>query len=151
MSRVRSKGPMGYRPPPPPAPPTSHVDVTDVEVAPHHDVVAAEATADTWIANDRTTGQKRAVKVVDMSSGHLVRWVQYFRRKYEHQGVTRATVDHLIQSVYVTAPAIYAEIDKRGLRGLIDPTVAPPTSAPRIADPLPTPTPGHRLITLKDD
>lgn len=136
---------------PPQAPPAGHVYVTEQLAADGFTTLHEDATAETWIANDRVTGQKRAIKVVDMSDGHLVRWVQYFRRKHERHQPTLSAVDGMIRALYVTATAIYTEIDKRGLRGLIDPTAPLPVASPApVRARVVTPEPGQRLITLKD-
>lgn len=80
--------------------------------------------AETWLAKD-SNGELQPVRVVDMEDTHIVRWIQYFRRKYR-DGIATASsgaietlsdglIDSLIKQEIVTAPRIYEEAAKRGL------------------------------------
>lgn len=73
-------------------------------------------TATVWVSKEQT-GEWRAVRVVDMDTMHLQRWIAYFRKKYRESGAsgTDAEVDALIRKGMVTAPAIFAEAKKRGV------------------------------------
>lgn len=120
-----------------------------------------KATVDTWVARDQD-GTPRLVKVVDMEDGHILRWIQYFRRKWRNGGMlgTDAQIDAVIRTSIVTAPAIYAEAKKRGV--LIDeyvvgvdlgskPSVSvmhPLPLAKTLTPSEPKPAPGTRLITM---
>lgn len=80
--------------------------------------------AETWFSKD-SNGILQPVRVVDMEDTHIVRWIQYFRRKYRDaismsssgavEAVSDGLLDSLIKQEIVTAPRIYAEAAKRGL------------------------------------
>jgi len=74
------------------------------------------ADATTWVAKNED-GAMVAVKVVDMASDHLYRWVRYFRKKFRDEGFegTDEQLDAVIKTRMVTAPAIFAEVEKRGI------------------------------------
>lgn len=74
-------------------------------------------TVDVWVSRG-PDGELIPIRVVDMTDGHLTRWIQYFRKKYLQDGVAAETVTELdlfIQRQLVTGPAIYTEAKRRAL------------------------------------
>ncbi|MDO8795381.1 MAG: hypothetical protein Q7J25_12250 [Vicinamibacterales bacterium] len=117
-------------------------------------------TVDTWVSKD-PDGRPRLVKVVDMEDSHLLRWIQYFRRKFRNGGKqgSDAQIDLFIRQSIVTAPAIYAEAKKRGViidyvvgvdwgKGPSVTVVHPAPLAKSLTPEPPKPKPGTRLITM---
>lgn len=107
-----------------------------------------EPNATTWVMRDKE-GQMVPIKVTDMTNDHLYRWVHYFRRKYRDQGFNGpdGALDTAIQRTMVTAPAIYAEANKRGVLY----TAPPPEPPDARSGPTPEVTPGRRRIQLEED
>jgi len=116
-------------------------------------------TADTWVARNEE-GQLIAVKVVDMTDGHIRRWIRYFRNKVRNENPKQsaewpnAAIDKMLIASMPTAPAIFAEATKRGLHVdnfavsvLVD---ADAKLAPK-ETPLTKQQRAERLITLEDD
>lgn len=120
-----------------------------------------EPDATTWVMKDQD-GVMRRVRVVDMTDQHLWRWIRYFRRKWRDTrsfAGSDAALDQLIQSEIITAPAIYAEANKRnvisGLAPVILSTQKPPSKPlGKMKHPkksLVEAVPGARKITLDED
>ena len=108
-----------------------------------------KADATTWLSKDEN-GVLRAVKVVDMEDSHVCRWIRYFRKKYRSEFMPTgddARIDMLIQRSIVTAPAIYAEAQRRGLLSVVA-EVATTTSEPKTTGPAGL---GVRRINLNDE
>lgn len=116
-------------------------------------------TADTWVAkNDE--GELVAIKVTDMTDGHLRRWIRYFREKVRKENPTQpipnSQIDVWLKANMVTAPAIYAEAQKRGIDIADLATAVAIDSVPK-TEPRAGPAPmtkeqrAARLITLEDD
>lgn len=79
--------------------------------------VSLSPTVDVWVSRG-PDGVLTPIRVVDMTDGHLTRWIQYFRKKYLQDGVVAETVTELdlfIQRQLVTGPAIYEEAKRRAL------------------------------------
>lgn len=90
----------------------------------HKKTPQLQPTVDVWVSmeKDPKTGAttKRAVRVVEMESSHIKRWIAYYRRKWRDNvpgagDKTDAEIDGLIMGAIITAPAIYAEAKKRGV------------------------------------
>ena len=110
-------------------------------------------TVDTWVSRNKD-GQMEPVKVTAMTDGHLVRWIQYFRKKWRDSGFsgTNAQLDAAIQADIITAPAIYAEAVRRGIFKPAQDGGAPPPAPTTVVAPAERPaTLGIRRIDLKDD
>lgn len=115
--------------------------------------------ATTWVMRG-LGGDLEAVKVVDMTSTHLHGWIRYFRQKYRGEGgvvgpeSTDDQVDAAIMLTMVTASAIYAEAEKRGVYVPPKPKL-PMEPDPRVTKPQPATTVeqprGYRRITLGED
>jgi hypothetical protein len=76
-----------------------------------------QPTATTWVAKN-LNGDWERVKVADMSDQHLWRWIRFFRRQWREKRNFQgddAALDGMIQLAIITAPAIYAEAQKRGI------------------------------------
>lgn len=128
-------------------------------------VTKLKPDATTWVARDQEGGMV-AIKVADMESTHIVRWIRLFRQKMRERAGNADLMDHqldrLLQISMVTAPAIFGEAKKRGLYAGSIAAYQGPMVMQSMQSPLPLPPPvapvkpvevkpGHRRIRLDDD
>lgn len=113
-------------------------------------------TATTWVSRN-AHGQLSAIAVADMSDAHIWRWIRFFRKKFRDNGIggRDAVVDAAIKESMVTAPAIYAEADRRGLMELLQVRpghiVETPDPPPPQVKSQPVAAHGSRRITLDEE
>ena len=117
-----------------------------------------------WVMRGQN-GLMEEIAVTAMTDHHIYRWIRYFRRKLRDEGWrgethTDADLDIIIKATMVTAPAIYAEAEKRGMfpgsmlhakvPGMFPGStpMPPTTSKTRQTEEVPL---GTRRITLDED